>query len=92
MHPTLNVQFHSSIRLEAAIRRMRRATVGCCALLVCAVSPGKSAVLDHETFRSYVERFNADDRELFSNTIPNAAAWDFLKENIPLFECPDKEL
>ncbi len=60
--------------------------------MMVALSPGESAVLNHETFRPYVERFNADDRELFSNTIPNAVAWDFLKENIPLFECPDKEL
>ncbi|MEI6714501.1 MAG: glycosyl hydrolase family 65 protein [Verrucomicrobiota bacterium] len=40
----------------------------------------------------YIERFNADDREVFSEAIPNAKAWEFLAANIPLFECPDSEL
>ena len=38
--------------------------------------------------QTYVERFNADDEELYSN-IPNEEAYNFLKNNIPLFECPD---
>ena len=39
---------------------------------------------------SYVEKFNADDNELFSTYISNSEAFDFLSENIPRFECPDK--
>jgi hypothetical protein len=42
--------------------------------------------------KTYVERFNADDNELYTNSIPNAKAWAFLQENIPFFDCPDKEL
>lgn len=41
---------------------------------------------------SYVRDFNSADRELYVNTISNQAARDFLEENIPVFECPDKEL
>jgi predicted GH43/DUF377 family glycosyl hydrolase len=48
------------------------------------------AVLQAEAFRHYVDRFNRDDEELYAN-IPNADAWEFLKANIPLFECPDKD-
>ena len=48
----------------------------------------KPAVLDHDALKNYVDRFNADDEELYAN-IPNAEAFDFLKANIPLFECPD---
>lgn len=51
-----------------------------------------SSVLEAGSFKSYVDTFNADDNELYQQKYPNAAAWDFLKENIPLFECPDKEL
>jgi len=50
-----------------------------------------AAVLQAEAFRHYVDRFNRDDEELYAN-IPNADAWEFLQANIPLFECPDKDL
>ena len=49
-----------------------------------------AAVLQVEAFRHYVDQFNRDDEDLYAN-IPNAAAWEFLKANIPLFECPDKD-
>jgi hypothetical protein len=58
--------------------------------------PGISAardafVLDAEKFRSYVDGFNATDNETIVNFIPNALSWDWMKVNIPLFECPDKK-
>ena len=51
-----------------------------------------AAVLDPDRFRPYVTQFNADDQELYPQFIPNAQAWGFLSTNVPLFECPDKEL
>lgn len=69
--------------------------------LLCALSaavraanaprPGE-VVLKVESFRHYIEAFNQNDQELYRGDIPNAAAWDFLKENIPLLDCPDKEI
>ena len=53
--------------------------------------PAGAGVLEAESFRHYVERFNAGDEELYVQHIPNEKAWDFLKGNIPLFECPDKD-
>jgi hypothetical protein len=50
------------------------------------------ALLQAESFRRYVTQFNQDDEELHQNIYPNAAAWDFLKDNIPLLECPDEEI
>lgn len=44
------------------------------------------------SLRRYVEQFNSDDSEWHTNAIPNAVAFDFLKENIPLLECPDKDI
>lgn len=41
---------------------------------------------------SYVESFNGDDREVFAQAFPNAKALEFLSANIPLFECPDKDI
>jgi hypothetical protein len=65
-------------------------------LLVCAASPAMETtapnnVLDDSILRDYVDRFNADDEELYAN-IPNEAAFDFLKRNVPLFECPDRDI
>ena len=41
---------------------------------------------------NYVKEFNRLDDELYPQTITNESALDFLKNNIPLFECPDKEI
>jgi len=49
-------------------------------------------VLDASEFRHYPEGFNAADEELYPQHIPNADAWDWMRRNVPLFECPDKEI
>ncbi|MCC6444641.1 MAG: hypothetical protein IT210_14435 [Armatimonadetes bacterium] len=48
--------------------------------------------LDWERFRPYVEGFNRNDRETVVNAIDNASAWEWMKANIPFFECPEKEI
>ncbi len=45
-----------------------------------------------DILKNYVEQFNANDDELFVNTIDNAHAYEWLKNEIPILECPDKEL
>ena len=40
----------------------------------------------------YVDRFNSQDDELYTNAIPNSAAKTFLLANAPRFACPDKEI
>ena len=49
-------------------------------------------VLKPSQLTPYINQFNADDRESFTGTIPNTQACEFLSANIPLFECPDKEI
>jgi len=61
-------------------------------LLAAASAIADDGVLKPDAFKSYVDTFNADDNELYKQKYPNATAWDFLKDNIPLFDCPDKEL
>jgi len=52
-----------------------------------AASPLKA-----DSLLRFVAEFNAGDEELYRNAIPNAQAGEFLKSNIPLFDCPDEEL
>ncbi len=69
-----------------------------CQLLLISAAGGAAEplrqplVLEAETFRHYVEDFNKNDNELYKGHFPNAAAWDFLKNNIPLLDCPDEDL
>jgi Mannosylglycerate hydrolase MGH1-like glycoside hydrolase domain/Glycosyl hydrolase family 65, C-terminal domain len=49
-------------------------------------------VLQAESFKHYIDSFNAQDDEIYPGYITNGDAWNFLKQNIPLFECPDKDI
>lgn len=62
---------------------------------VIASSPGvlaEPALLKPSAFEHYIQAFNAQDDENVRQKFPNANAWDFLRENIPWFECPDTDL
>ena len=45
-----------------------------------------------EKLREYVSEFNSRDEEIYVNDICNADSFDYLKNNAPLLDCPDKEL
>ena len=65
--------------------------------LVVSVSAKAEAVVELPllplgSFQHYVAAFNQLDRETASNHIPNAMAWGWMTRNVPLFECPDKDL
>jgi hypothetical protein len=73
-------------------------TMAMTALLAgCAVAPkplaakpaGPDFVLNPDAFAHYVDYFNTMEPEGVVNAIPNAAAWGWMKQNVPLFECPD---
>jgi len=49
-------------------------------------------VLSPDAFQHYVEAFNRHDAEKVVNHIDNQHAWPWMRENIPWFECPDKEI
>ena len=54
--------------------------------------PPQPLVLKADAFRHDVDGFNRNDKELYLQHIPNAAAWEFLRTNIPLLDCPDKDI
>ena len=43
-----------------------------------------------EEFRHYVDYFNTMEPEGIRQAIPNSDAWQWMTENIPLFDCPDR--
>ncbi len=45
-----------------------------------------------EKLKYYVDLFNTNDEEVYKNSIDNAHAYEWLKNEIPLFECPDKDV
>ncbi len=45
-----------------------------------------------DLLRHYVDLFNKGDEESYKNKIDNAAAYDWLGDEIPLFECPDADI
>ncbi len=52
----------------------------------------KFKILDNSIFREYIESFNQKDNELYVQYVPNDSAFEFLSENIPLIEVPDKDI
>lgn len=55
--------------------------------------PSAYSVIDGDSIiASYVMEFNADDDEIYGQTFRNIVAGKFLCDNIPVFDCPDKEL
>ncbi|MDR2775817.1 MAG: hypothetical protein LBC19_13990, partial [Tannerella sp.] len=53
-------------------------------------SANKATVLCPNDCKPYIDAFNADDDELYKQSFPNEKAWEFLSQNIPLFDYPDK--
>lgn len=61
-------------------------------MLRCRLSGGASALPNENTIREWFERFRMDDRERDQNTIWNYRAFSWLKDAIPLFDCPDEDI
>jgi hypothetical protein len=67
--------------------------LACGILLPCASVRARSVeVLQPGQFRHYVEAFNRDDPEGKTGMIKNAEAWDWMRQNIPFFECSDRSI
>jgi len=61
------------------------------ATLITADDVQGPALLDPTSFEHHVDTFNENDEELYVQHISNENSWEFLRANIPLFECPDKD-
>src|ERR1043165_7077295 len=50
------------------------------------------AVLESAAFAHHVEYFNSMENENVANLVPNAASWEWLKAQVPYFECSQPEV
>lgn len=49
-----------------------------------------TGILQAENFKHYVDLFNQMEDENIIQAIPNDSSWEWMKHNIPLFDCPQK--
>ncbi|HSU54099.1 MAG TPA: glycosyl hydrolase family 65 protein [Candidatus Dormibacteraeota bacterium] len=49
-------------------------------------------ILHPDSFRHHIERFNSMAPETITNAISNGQSFSWLENNVPLFECPDKDV
>ena len=105
LHPSLSfVNIPAMIRVANASVETVRPLLGLLLIVLApAAAPGpalhaaepaspRPLLLRPAALQHYVEGFNRNDRELYPQHIPNAAAWEFLKNNIPLLDCPDRDI
>jgi len=50
----------------------------------------KPLLLKPASYKHYVDHFNSMEDENIRQAIPNDSSWEWMKQNIPLFECPQK--
>lgn len=57
---------------------------------VTALHAQNPLLLKQANYKHYVDRFNTMEDENVKQAIPNDSAWSWMQQNIPLFECPQK--
>jgi hypothetical protein len=87
--PTANTPYTSDADLPGADEDEPQAAYYISYLKTAPVTPA-AAILKAEDFKFHVDYFNAMENENIAQAIPNAQSWEWMKNNIPLFECPQK--
>ncbi len=66
----------------------------CFAYFAVQVSPAAEpfSILKPDALAHHVKHFNTMESETLVNYIPNSNAWTWLEKNIPLFDCPDRDV
>src|SRR5262245_57182577 len=85
----------SSITDASMNQRLR--VFACCAATLFAFAPlckaaENARIIKPDDARADVEKFNSIDDETVVNLIPNAKVWEWMVEQVPFFQCPDKQL
>src|SRR5690349_14044063 len=90
----LDLLFSSENRSEPMIKRVVAVPLYCL-LLTCLGDTLRAeafSLLSPAAFAHHIERFNAMEAETVTNFVSNAKSEAWFQQNIPLFECPDREV
>ena len=52
---------------------------------------GDALFLHYDDYKHYVDYFNQMEDENIVQAIPNAKAWQWMTQNVPLFDCPNRD-
>ena len=52
---------------------------------------GDGAFLRYDDYKHYVDYFNTMEDENIAQAIPNSKSWEWMTQNVPLFDCPNKD-
>jgi len=52
---------------------------------------GAAAFLKYDDYKHYIDYFNTMEDENIVQAIPNSKAWEWMTQNVPLFDCPNKD-
>ena len=63
-----------------------------CFLLFSSSVFAAEPVLKPDSFSHYIDRYNSMEDENVTNFVSNADSWNWLRKEIPFFECPDHEV
>ncbi|GHT60924.1 hypothetical protein AGMMS50239_10790 [Bacteroidia bacterium] len=85
--PTANTPYTSDADLPNAGEEDAKSEYYISYLKTASVTP-TAAILNVDDYKFHVDYFNAMEDENIAQAIPNAQSWDWMKSNIPLFECP----
>ena len=77
--------------LENAGERVPEAVFAISNVTTAACPTATPALLRYDDYRHYVDYFNTMEPEGIQQAIPNKDAWQWMTENIPLFECSNQD-
>ncbi|MBR5749439.1 MAG: six-hairpin glycosidase [Prevotella sp.] len=88
--PDINTPADQDFDMPLADALSRMATWHVARIISRSVDGCATAVLHYDDFAHYAEHFNTMEDENIITTIPNAASSAWMRENIPLFDCPQE--
>ena len=88
--PDFNTPADQDFDMPRADERDKTACYHIANVLSRPVDGSISAVLSYDDFAHYAEHFNTMEDENIVTTIPNATASEWMRQNVPLFDCPQE--
>ena len=77
--------------LENAGERVPEAAFAITGFRTRSLDDNAPAVLSYNDYKHYVDYFNTMEPEGIRQAIPNEKAWQWMTENVPLFDCSNKD-